>query len=93
MSTDKLSSINIFDPKNILSLLQIAALIVTLVWIFAFMKAQIDRHANSIERHEVILESHANKLQSQEVQQAITNTQYDQIMKKLDEINEKINRE
>lgn len=78
------------DPKTLLTLIEIGVLLATLIWVFAFMRADVNRHDNQIKDHEVQLKEHNTLINEQNVKQAVTNEQYRQIMNELKKINEKM---
>ena len=78
------------DPRNLLTIMQIVALGVTLIWVFAFMRADVNNNTKGIEKNSIRLESHSDMLRSQEIKQAVTNEQYKQIIDKIDELSKKL---
>lgn len=78
------------DPKTILSILQIGALVITIVWVFAVLSVKVDRNSYDLQiQHERIENSNA-RISQMEIRQAVTREQHRQIMEKLDAINSKL---
>lgn len=78
------------DPKSFLTWMQIGALLVTMIWVFAFMRADVNRNRDDIERHESQIQTQIRKQTANDIEHAVTEEQYRQIMEKLEEINDKL---
>jgi uncharacterized membrane protein len=77
------------NAKNFLTLIEILLVVVTTVWVFAFMQADISRHNMEIKKNIIRIDENQARLNEIDVNQAITQEQYRQIMEKIDEIGRK----
>jgi competence protein ComGC len=81
---------NSLNAKNFLTLIEILLVVVTTVWVFAFMQADISRHNREIKKNIIRIDENQARLNEIDVNQAITQEQYRQIMEKIDEIGRKL---
>ena len=80
------------DPKNILSMLQIGALLATIVWVFAVLSVKVDRNSFDIQIQHERVESTNARISQIEIRQAVNREQYRQIIEQLESINKKLDR-
>lgn len=84
---------DLFRAGNILNVISIAAMFIMAIWFFAVSSMRVDSNTNELKRQEVQINSNMDRLRQQEIMQAITTTQYEQILIRLDNISAKIEQE
>lgn len=75
------------DYKNLFS---IAVWLVTVVWLVAFIRADVNRNTESIERNLQSIQVQQKKQAEMEIRQAVNVEQYRQIIERLDELKMKL---
>jgi len=78
------------NAKNFLTLIEIMLVVITTVWVFAFMQADVSRHNREIKKNIIRIDENQARLNKMDINQAITQEQYRQIMEKIDEIGRKL---
>lgn len=81
------------SPQSILSIIQIVALLVTMVWIFAFMRADVNQNTSANDRQDEEIEQFKKRSADTYVRKDVFNEQYRQIMEKLNELDNKLDRQ
>lgn len=79
------------DPKTILSIAQLLVLIGTVIWVFAFLQADVDHNKVQIQRHQEILDQQEVRQRNTYVRQDVFAEQYRSILEKLERIESKLN--
>lgn len=79
------------DPKTILAIFQIGVLVGTIIWVFAFLQADVNANTKQLERHQDIIENQAERQRTTYVRQDVFAQQYRNILEKLERIESKLN--
>jgi uncharacterized membrane protein len=77
-------------PKSLLTILEIVVMGVMVVWVFAFMRADLTRHDNEIKENINQIKENRSRLNTVDINQAVTQEQYRQIIDKIDELGRKL---
>lgn len=78
------------SPQSILSIIQIVVLVITMVWVFAFMRADVNRNTSDNTRQDEEIQQFRQRSAETYVRKDVFNEQYRQIMEKLNELDNKL---
>jgi hypothetical protein len=84
------SDVNLSDPKTLLSVLEIILIIIVGIYVFAVQEQKVEYHGTELKRQEAIIEDNRIRTNRLQLENAVTQEQYKQIMKKLSEIDKKL---
>lgn len=73
-------------PVVMLAIAQFLALVLMVGYVFAVVETKQKANTDNIQLHDQMIESNRSKIQEQEINQAVNNEQYRQIIQRLDEI-------
>jgi capsular polysaccharide biosynthesis protein len=77
-------------PGTLLAAAQIIVLVLMAGYIFAVVETEQNTQGHKIQIHDSLIENNRLKIQEHEIEQAVTNEQYRQIMIELKKLNEKM---
>lgn len=78
-------------PQAILAIFQIGVLLGTIIWVFAFLQADVKQNQKNIERHDTLIEEQIERQRTTYVRQDVFAQQYQNILEKLERIESKLN--
>ncbi len=90
MAEEKQTSNFPSSPKDILSMVELFVLVSTLVYLFAFLQADVSQNKKDIQIQRDAIERSQKTNADTYVRRDVFNEQYRQIIQRLDRLNEKL---
>lgn len=77
-------------PQAILAIFQIGVLVATIIYVFAFLQADVIQNKKNIDRHQQLIEKQIERQRTTYVRQDVFAQQYQNILEKLERIESKL---